>query len=266
MGEQHDALMAELEMLQIAAREGDPHGEIHIRVKDAIEKAKLLVIPAQGGQSEPVAWQWMSPSGNGWHTYDHPEDPEVQKGLEEMGYKFRALVVAPAEISPAEPGQELSDLRQAIIDHTKGDLFWIGEILLNELEKETGFGSSRSPADSEQKAKAALAYLIDHITYQDSYGVQGSEFTCCRLCSGGGAPGVHFEHDETCPVLRCVAIGEEWWTEQRELDKELEQLRRPSQPEMVGRDDFMAAVEECWSHEPSYMADELFSKFEVRRK
>lgn len=33
----------------------------------------------------------------------------------------------------------LSRLRQAIIDNTKGDLFWIGEILLSELEKETGF-------------------------------------------------------------------------------------------------------------------------------
>ena len=34
---------------------------------------------------------------------------------------------------------ELERLRQAIIDNTKGDLFWIGEILLNELQKETGW-------------------------------------------------------------------------------------------------------------------------------
>jgi hypothetical protein len=33
----------------------------------------------------------------------------------------------------------LGRLRQAIIDNTRGDLFWIGEILLAELEKETGF-------------------------------------------------------------------------------------------------------------------------------
>lgn len=33
----------------------------------------------------------------------------------------------------------LGRLRQAIIDNTRGDLFWIGEILLVELEKETGF-------------------------------------------------------------------------------------------------------------------------------
>lgn len=33
----------------------------------------------------------------------------------------------------------LPRLRQAIIDNSKGDLFWIGEILLAELEKETGF-------------------------------------------------------------------------------------------------------------------------------
>lgn len=33
----------------------------------------------------------------------------------------------------------LPRLRNAIIENTKGDLFWIGEILLAELEKETGF-------------------------------------------------------------------------------------------------------------------------------
>lgn len=40
---------------------------------------------------------------------------------------------------------ELGALRQAIIDNTKGDLFWIGEILLSELQKETGFdGGAKS--------------------------------------------------------------------------------------------------------------------------
>ena len=34
---------------------------------------------------------------------------------------------------------DLAKLRQAIIDNTKGDGFWIGEILLDVLEKETGF-------------------------------------------------------------------------------------------------------------------------------
>lgn len=34
----------------------------------------------------------------------------------------------------------LPRLRQAIIDNTRGEeLFWLGEILLAELEKETGF-------------------------------------------------------------------------------------------------------------------------------
>lgn len=36
----------------------------------------------------------------------------------------------------------LATLRQAIIDNSTGDLFWIGEILLAELEKETGFNGS----------------------------------------------------------------------------------------------------------------------------
>jgi hypothetical protein len=38
---------------------------------------------------------------------------------------------------------ELETLAQAIIDNTRGDLFWIGEILLAELERETGY---RPPA------------------------------------------------------------------------------------------------------------------------
>ena len=34
---------------------------------------------------------------------------------------------------------ELGRLWAAIVENTKGDLFWIGEILLAELEKETGY-------------------------------------------------------------------------------------------------------------------------------
>src|SRR5262249_53133281 len=33
----------------------------------------------------------------------------------------------------------LPALWRAIVDHTHGDLFWIGEILLSELTKETGY-------------------------------------------------------------------------------------------------------------------------------
>lgn len=43
------------------------------------------------------------------------------------------------KIAPIEDRASLSRLWQAIVDNTKGDLFWLGEILLNELEKETGF-------------------------------------------------------------------------------------------------------------------------------
>lgn len=38
-----------------------------------------------------------------------------------------------------KPGDELGALWRAIVLNTKGDLFWIGEILLAELEKETGY-------------------------------------------------------------------------------------------------------------------------------
>lgn len=44
----------------------------------------------------------------------------------------------------------LSKLRQAIIDNTRGDLFWIGGILLAELEKETGFSGDGEQAREEK--------------------------------------------------------------------------------------------------------------------
>lgn len=67
--------------------------------------------------------------------------------------------------------------------------------------------------DELLKAKAAVAYLIEHIEYSDSYGVEGSGFMACHLCSGGGAPGVRLVHDATCPVRRCEAVAGEWVAE-----------------------------------------------------
>lgn len=58
------------------------------------------------------------------------------KILKRAGDNVRLLKTRPI----TKPGSELAALRQAIIDNTHGDLFWIGEILLSELEKETGFG------------------------------------------------------------------------------------------------------------------------------
>lgn len=55
--------------------------------------------------------------------------------LKRAGDNVRLLKKVPF----TKPGFELTALREAIILHTRGDLFWIGEILLNELEKETGF-------------------------------------------------------------------------------------------------------------------------------
>jgi hypothetical protein len=56
--------------------------------------------------------------------------------LRRAGNNVRMLKTTPI----ARPGFELSALRQAIIDNTRDErLFWIGEILLSELAKETGF-------------------------------------------------------------------------------------------------------------------------------
>jgi hypothetical protein len=43
------------------------------------------------------------------------------------------------ETGPKRHDDELGRLWAAIVENTKGDLFWIGEILLAELEKETGY-------------------------------------------------------------------------------------------------------------------------------
>jgi hypothetical protein len=40
----------------------------------------------------------------------------------------------------------LGHLWDAIVKNTQGDLFWIGEILLAEIEKETGYSKARSLA------------------------------------------------------------------------------------------------------------------------
>lgn len=66
------------------------------------------------------------------------------------------------------------------------------------------------PSDDALHAKAAVSYLIDHIEYSDSYGVHGSDFQACLLCTGGGAPGVRLVHDENCPVQKCGPIAAEW--------------------------------------------------------
>jgi hypothetical protein len=49
------------------------------------------------------------------------------------------------QITAEHHANALGRLWQAIVDNTRGEgLFWIGEILLSELEKETGF---KGPGD-----------------------------------------------------------------------------------------------------------------------
>jgi hypothetical protein len=42
-----------------------------------------------------------------------------------------------------EKNTQLSRLWQAVIDNTTGDGFWLGEILLTTIERETGFNGSK---------------------------------------------------------------------------------------------------------------------------
>lgn len=71
------------------------------------------------------------------------------------------------------------------------------------------------------EAQGKLALIVDRIVYSDSYGVPGSDFMCCHLCSGGGAPGIPFEHDAACPVRNVEQAYEQWWDAQRESEDAL---------------------------------------------
>ena len=75
-------------------------------------------------------------------------------------------------------------------------------------------------------AKGKLALLIDRVVYSDSYGVPGSDFTCCSLCTGGGAPGIPFEHDPTCPVKALEADYETWFDSIKETEDALFQTEQ----------------------------------------
>lgn len=49
------------------------------------------------------------------------------------------------QIAHDEGKCDLAALWQAVIDNTKGDGFWLGEILLTTIEQETGFNGSALP-------------------------------------------------------------------------------------------------------------------------
>lgn len=75
------------------------------------------------------------------------------------------------------------------------------------------------------EARAATAFIADEGTYQDSYGVPGSGFGCCRFCEAGGAPGVPFVHNPRCPILRCEEVAKDWWSERKADADENNELR-----------------------------------------
>jgi hypothetical protein len=60
-----------------------------------------------------------------------------------------------AQLAWMQRHKELETLWAAIVANTQGDLFWIGEILLSELAKETGYNGPRgrgtTPASTETR-------------------------------------------------------------------------------------------------------------------
>lgn len=76
-------------------------------------------------------------------------------------------------------------------------------------------------------ARAGLAFVLDHAEYGNSYGVHGSDFTCCHFCQGGGAPGVAMEHEPNCPVSRYPTEVADWFDEMKaeRVDREAAEAR-----------------------------------------
>jgi hypothetical protein len=58
---------------------------------------------------------------------------------------FTAAQGAPMPVK-APGNDQLSKLWNAIVENTEGDGFWIGEILLNEITKETGYSPMALPS------------------------------------------------------------------------------------------------------------------------
>jgi len=59
----------------------------------------------------------------------------LEAGLQHRGRAF-------TQIAHDEGKPDLAALWQAVIDNTKGSGFWLGEMLLTTIEKETGFNGS----------------------------------------------------------------------------------------------------------------------------
>lgn len=95
-----------------------------------------------------------------WKLYPAFEGQKPQPTAGEIARFIYTAMLAAAPQSPApeddvrENLAALSRLRQAILDNTRGEnMFWIGEILLDELKKETGFPPDTAPNHAGENAK-----------------------------------------------------------------------------------------------------------------
>jgi len=68
----------------------------------------------------------------------------------------------------------LGRLWQAIIDHTKGeDMFWLGEILLDELKKETGYSPAPDDARAGVDADPVGAFIRERVAVAPARSLSG---------------------------------------------------------------------------------------------
>ena len=113
--------------------------------------------------------------------------------------------------------------RRATVTHLHAEI----EALKSDVDELVRAGSDEATeverlVKERDEARAGMAYILDHATYGDSYGVHGSDFECCHFCQGGGAPGVALEHTPDCPVSKYPNAVTEWFAEMAENNKDRE--------------------------------------------
>lgn len=114
------------------------------RCKEIIDWSKTgLLAGGSGGSVRALAERLQSKVGEAY-ALRVAEDQTKDDAMREI---IRLAVARPATES------SLPALWQAIIAHTHGDMFWMGEILLNEITKETGFTQSSAQRDTTETRK-----------------------------------------------------------------------------------------------------------------
>lgn len=137
-----------LDLAERALEKGRPSAESIEQLSKDLVAAGESEFATQAGpaQSEPVAWrktmQWIADQR--WN-----EDADLDDICLAAEKALAALQSSQPEAGESDP---LVRLWKAITDNTTNESFWLAEILLNEISKETGYNGPKSPRSSGQSS------------------------------------------------------------------------------------------------------------------